>query len=155
MEKINDLEYQENDIVITFTPSAESKFSNGERYVFEVEGDPNLTATLLPCIKEQEVSFKGILHCAIELFRILRKRDFTPLPSAKQKQLWHKEFRKLYRHAPQFSIAKPTTGTKEVSATLINVEIPTSGTARDPQVAKALALKEHFAMMATAPLRAY
>jgi hypothetical protein len=155
MEQTGHHTYQENDVTVVFSLTPDSNSNKEPLYKFEIEDDPEFTKKLQLCIKEDGVTQRGIRECAMELFRIIRRRDYTPLPSALEKHKLHEEFIKLYGRLPKFTVVRSVRGAKENTVVLEEAGYRVEGIARHEQVAKAFALRKHFACIATEPLQLY
>ncbi len=143
MKKIDDFKYNNDGIVIVFTPFVFEERET-DKYSFSVEGNDELTKKLIDSVKNKQVNFSSIGYCAKALFEIIKNNTFSKLISSDEIGELFNVFKEKFNESPDF--ITEDIGTKNnplFSATLINANVQiTSGEGRTKQEAKAQALKK-------------
>lgn len=145
MKKINNFKYENNGIVIVFTPCP---IKNGEiqKYSFSVEGDMLLTEKILSSVKNKKIIEKYTGQCAKALFEIIRIGEFIAITSNEEINNLFEKFNKKFEEYPYFMIEDLSKRNMPLfSAKFVN-EVPLSktGQGRTKQEARADALKNLF-----------
>lgn len=143
MKKIDKFKYENNGIVIVFTPFV-FEGENTNKYSFSVEENAELTQKLADSVKNKQVDFGSIGYCAKALFEIIQNNTFSKLISSDEIKKLFDAFEEKFNEDPDF--VTEYIGTKNnplFSATLMNASVQiTSGQGRTKQEARAQALKK-------------
>lgn len=120
MERLTELSYEENGVVIVFTELPKEAPHLESYYEFEVQGDTELTEKLRKAVMNKRVTYTYFFECASALFEIIKSGDFEEVPTYDYAQCIFAKFEKLTHQEPKFVVKKISTHPPRSKVTLFN-----------------------------------
>lgn len=120
MERLTELSYEENGVVIVFTELFKEAPHLESYYEFEVEGDTELTEKLRKAVMNKRVSHTYLFDCASSLFEIIRSGDFEEAATIDRATSAFNKFVILIDEDPKFMVKKISTHPPRSKVTLFN-----------------------------------
>lgn len=120
MERLTELSYEENGVVIVFTELPKEAPHLESYYEFEVQGDTALTEKLLKAVMNKRVSHTYLFDCASSLFEIIRSGDFEEVPAYDYAKQVFAKFEHSTGEEPKFLIKKISTHPPRSMVRLLN-----------------------------------
>jgi len=126
--KMRQKTFKKNGNTITFVPVPLKAGENQQMYTFIIEGDEELTKSLLASVKRKQVPERSFFYCAEALFEMIQKGDYENLISGEEIQELTEKFQNKYLENPVFKYTDLSQKNRPLfSACLINTCLPDIG----------------------------
>ena len=147
MERLTELSYEENGVVIVFTELPKEAPHLESYYEFEVQGDTELTEKLRKAVMNKRVTYTYFFECASALFEIIKSGDFEEVPTYDYAKQVFAKFEKLAGEEPKFVVKKTSTHPPRRMVKILNsigLKKVITAEARNALTAKVKAVEEYI-----------